>query len=155
MFWHGRFSSNIGREVQYVTPMVKINSLVVYSSVNFEVKVWVIIGYEWFNQGFSLEDKWQWWLNYCSPLCGFVCTLMIFPSTTLSLPASHQHEPYCLNYFIYLFGKPQNIFCLPFCFFAYVSKVWMLQYFNWKTFVKFFCKFSFLITIILSCNPVP
>lgn len=67
LFWHGRFSSNIGREVQYVIPMVKINSFVVYSSLIFEVKVWVIIGYEWFNQGFILEDKLQWWLNYCSP----------------------------------------------------------------------------------------
>lgn len=42
LFWHGRFSTNIGRKVQYVIPMVKINPLVVYSSSISEVKVWVI-----------------------------------------------------------------------------------------------------------------
>lgn len=42
LFWHRRFSSDIGREIQYVIPMVKINSFVVYSSSISEVKVWVI-----------------------------------------------------------------------------------------------------------------
>lgn len=31
LFWHGKFSRNIGREVQYVIPMVKINSFTVYN----------------------------------------------------------------------------------------------------------------------------
>lgn len=39
LFRRERFSSNIGREVQYIIPMVKINSFVVYSSSISEVKV--------------------------------------------------------------------------------------------------------------------
>lgn len=83
------------------------------------------IGFEWFNQGFILEVRRMAVMIKLLQSLIWACYLYINDffqvDYTLLLPASHQHEPYCLNTisFIYVW-KIHKHFCLQFYFFCYV-----------------------------------
>uniref|UniRef100_A0A8D2DKZ4 Uncharacterized protein n=1 Tax=Sciurus vulgaris TaxID=55149 RepID=A0A8D2DKZ4_SCIVU len=59
------------------------------------------IEYEWFNQGFILEVRKMAVVNKLLQSITWACHWYLKDffqvDHTLLLPASHQHEPYCLN----------------------------------------------------------